>query len=98
MKVDLPAPLSPTRPTTSPALISRLTLSTAVRPPKRLVRFAACKRGVMSISSLPQLLAELIHDNGEDHHCPDRHKLPEGTNAQHNEAVLDGAEDKRAEN
>ena len=38
MSVDLPAPLSPTRPTTSPARTSRLTPLTAVRPPKRLTR------------------------------------------------------------
>ena len=36
IRVDLPAPLSPSRPTTSPAFTPRLTSFTAVRPPKRL--------------------------------------------------------------
>ena len=36
MRVHLPAPLSPSRPTTSPAFTPMLTLFTAVRPPNRL--------------------------------------------------------------
>src|SRR5208283_5837243 len=40
--VVLPAPLGPSRPKTSPRRTSKLTLSTAVKAPKRLVRSLVC--------------------------------------------------------
>src|SRR5271156_7160005 len=40
--VVLPAPLGPSRPKTSPRRTSKLTLSTAVKVPKRLVRSLVC--------------------------------------------------------
>src|SRR5215216_2306528 len=42
--VVLPAPLGPIRPRISPALTSKLTLSTATRPPKRRVALAMLER------------------------------------------------------
>src|SRR5208337_1568935 len=40
MVVDLPAPLGPRKPKTSPLLTARLSRSTAVKSPKRLTRFS----------------------------------------------------------
>src|SRR5689334_8478095 len=42
-RVVLPAPLGPMRANTSPRLMCRLTLSTATRPPKRLVRLVSSR-------------------------------------------------------
>ena len=42
LSVVLPAPLGPSRPNNSPRLTSKLTWSTAVKVPKRLVRSRAC--------------------------------------------------------
>src|SRR5512147_3160376 len=78
MKVDLPAPLSPSRPITWPGKISMLMSLTATRPPKRLVRFFALNKGSMLASLLAQLAPELIDDHCQDQHHPDGHVLPEG--------------------
>src|ERR1700722_15925835 len=43
--VVLPAPLGPSSPKTSPRRTSKLTLSTAVKAPKRLVRSLVCIAG-----------------------------------------------------
>src|ERR1700719_4123801 len=45
-RVDFPAPLSPTSPTTSPAFSSKSTLSSACTGPKRLLTSSRLRRGL----------------------------------------------------
>src|SRR5688500_18112000 len=51
--VDLPAPLSPTRPTTSPACTSKSTPSSACTAPKRLLTPWRASRGPLAVTRLP---------------------------------------------
>src|SRR5512133_103601 len=97
MKVDLPAPLSPIRPITWPGKTSMLTSLTAVKPPKRLVRFFALNKASMLYLLLAQLAPELVDDDGQDQHDTDSHILPEGHNAQQHQPVLDRSDDQRAD-
>src|ERR1700694_3079094 len=53
--VVLPAPLGPMRAKTSPRLICKLTLSTATRPPNRLVKFVS-SRMLSALSGTDALL------------------------------------------
>src|SRR5664279_79300 len=53
-KVVLPAPLGPIRATISPSKMSRLTVSTARRPPKSMVR------SLTSSSFLPLFVAVIV--------------------------------------
>src|SRR3954466_8176891 len=88
MSVDLPAPLSPTRPTTSPGMISRLTSLTAVRPPKRLTRLRT--ESIASISarlrSTGDHVTRLVDEHREDDHDADDDELPVRVDAQQDEA------------
>ena len=61
MIVDLPAPFSPISPLISPASIEKLTLSSAVTPGYRLVRFSTCNIAKAS----PSLCKSFAHD------CPE---------------------------
>src|SRR6267142_1974354 len=53
MTVDLPAPLLPSRPKTSPAWTSKDTSSTATKSPKRFVRWSASRAGEAILLSGP---------------------------------------------
>src|SRR5581483_2397902 len=83
--VDLPQPLGPSKMMNSPSRISRLTPSTAVTLPKRLVRFLSVTLAITS--SLYTAGGEAAHNislhgegdhDGEDvgHHAA-RHQQPE---------------------
>src|SRR4051795_12603976 len=65
--VDLPAPLSPTRPTTSPAWISRSTPSSAWTAPNRLLTPWRASRGeLMATPPDPVRLAGAREGAGAD--------------------------------
>src|SRR5579885_3887976 len=53
--VDLPAPFGPITPRISPLRKEKLRLSTAIRPPKRLVTLTSCSRGAPSSRAAPGL-------------------------------------------
>ena len=74
IRVDLPAPLSPSRPTTSPARTSRLTPSSATTGPKCLVmpsiRNSGAAASAWSMSS-PMRLYEPRRRSRSPRRCPD---------------------------
>src|SRR5215203_690632 len=53
IRVDLPAPLLPSRPKTSPSWISKVTSSTEVKSPKRFTRWMASRAGAAPLTSSP---------------------------------------------
>src|SRR5438477_564578 len=67
-RVDLPAPLSPTKPTTSPAFTSKSTLSRAWTGPKPLLTPSRLSRAPLLVFSafIPSLLAPAPHRATED--------------------------------
>src|SRR5688572_1903482 len=101
MSVDFPAPLSPTRPTTSPGAISRSTPPTAVRPPNRLTM--PRKESMGSTARLPfcspnNEIARLVNEYGEDNHRANDDELPERLDVQHDKACLQHGNNQRADN
>src|SRR5215472_2815797 len=87
IRVDFPAALSPTNPSTSPGYKSRLTSLTAVRPPNRLTRFlteSIASINLPSFHSANDQVARLIDQNRQDHHDADNDILPEGLHVKHN--------------
>src|SRR6188472_3642752 len=97
MSVVLPAPLSPTRPTTSPGMMSRLTSLTAVSPPNRLTRLRTDSIGSMSASlrSADDHVPRLVDEHREDDHDADDDELPERVDAQQDEAGDQDGDDER---
>src|SRR3954451_23823383 len=95
IRVDLPAPLSPARASTSPRRSSKPTLSRAVTPPKRLVRSATARIGAsVGIAHLAgQPLAGLVDQHRHDDDDAHRHELPERLDVDEDEPVLDDGDD-----
>src|SRR5689334_15230001 len=89
--VDLPAPLGPSRPTSSPSRTSRSTPSRAGVPPYSLRSPGAARAAVMSAASYdrPMSSPPAVHWDGHRLHVLDQTRLP------HEEVVLElcGAQD-----
>src|SRR5258707_1279156 len=62
MVVDLPAPLGPRKPKISPRATSSVTLSTAVKSPKRLTSFSMRTADVFPLGSMGHLLLSYQSD------------------------------------
>src|SRR5262249_60340504 len=89
ISVDFPAPLSPSRPTTSPRLIAKLTLFTATKPPKRFVMFLTERSGSV-MSSAPRAttrnqVARLVDQHGDNDDRTDHDELPESLDVEHHQ-------------
>src|SRR5580704_9286971 len=101
IRVDFPAPLSPARASTSPAWSRKETSLRAWTPPNRLETFSASSSGedgddgeLLSIRSFPgNLFLNLVNENRNNDHHPDRHELPEWFNIHKNESVLNDRDD-----
>src|SRR5262245_30867907 len=96
--VDLPAPLSPSRPSTSPRFTRRFTFCKAVSAPKRFATFSTRRASVISTSSgLPQPGQVLVCD----HRDQDRRSLDQEervrVDADQVETVLEHGEDEHAD-
>src|SRR5689334_10517325 len=96
ISVDLPAPLSPSRPSTSPLPRCRLMSCSAVTGPKRLATFST--RRTSSDTAPPPHAADVHVD---DHRDEDRHAEDEvevvRVDALEHQAVAQDAEEQRAE-
>src|SRR3954453_1197396 len=96
ISVDLPAPLSPSRPRTSPLCRCRLTSRSAVTGPKRLETFST--RRTSSETAPPSHAADVDVD---DHRDQDRDAEDEvevvGVDALERQAVAQDAKEQRAE-
>src|SRR3954451_5952134 len=96
ISVDLPAPLSPSRPSTSPLPRCRLTSRSAVTGPKRLATFST--RRTSSDTAPPSHPADVDVD---DHRDEDRDAQDEvevvGIDALERQPVAQDAEEQRAE-
>src|SRR3954471_23624275 len=96
ISVDLPAPLSPSRPSTSPLPRRRLTSRSAVTGPKRLATFST--RRTSSDTAPPSHATDIDVD---DHRDEDRHAEDEvqvvGVDALERQPVAQDAEEQRAE-
>src|SRR5215212_143146 len=96
ISVDLPAPLSPSRPSTSPLPRRRLTSRSAVTGPKRLEMCST--RRTSSDTAPPPYPADVDVD---DHRDEDRHAEDEvevvGVDALEHQSVAQYAEEERAE-
>src|SRR6476619_100630 len=95
IRVDLPAPLSPSNPSTSPLPRCRLTSRSAVTGPKRLATFSTCRTSSANAAPLPDL-----PDVDVDHHCAeDREPEDEvqvvGVHALEGQAVAQDAQEQR---
>src|SRR5712691_11693333 len=85
MSVDLPAPLPPTNPTTSPASRSTLTLSTACTPPNdtRMSRISASGGGLLIVDLPPSAANERIEANRSHQNNPHHDVLGGRIDSQH---------------
>src|SRR3954451_5746613 len=96
IRVDLPAPLSPSNPSTSPLPRRRLMSCSAVTGPKRFATFST--RRTSSDTTPPPDLADVDVD---DHRDQDRDAEDEvevvGVDALEHQAVAQDAEEERAE-
>src|SRR5690348_10708607 len=96
ISVDLPAPLSPSRPSTSPFLRCRLTSRSAVTGPNRFATFST--RRTSSDTASPPHPADVDVD---DHRDDDRDAEDEvqvvGVDALERQAVAQDAQEQRAE-
>src|SRR5262245_53260519 len=95
IRVDLPAPLSPASASTSPRCSSKPTCSSAVTPPKRLVRPRTERiAGSLGIAGLAgQLLARLVNQDRDDDDDTDGDELPERLDVDEDQTVLDHRDD-----
>src|SRR4051812_20832890 len=99
ISVDLPAPLSPSRPSTSPLRRCRLTSRSAVTGPKRLEMFSTRRTSCSGGTATPLSDASDVH---VDHHRDqDRGAQDEvevvRVHALERETVAQDAEEQRAE-
>src|SRR5262249_46027506 len=96
ISVDLPAPLSPSSPSTSPFLRRRLTSRSAVTGPKRLATFST--RSTSSDATAPP---DATHVDVDQHRGDDRDAQDEvevvGVDAPKRQAAAREAEEERAE-
>src|ERR1700722_7986915 len=79
ISVDLPAPLSPAKATTSPGKTSRETLFNAWTPPKCLETLRTPRIGASSLNlpSSQKTTLRLIDEHRNNDHGADRDELPE---------------------
>src|SRR3954447_19421229 len=101
IRVDLPAPLSPTRPSASPRSTSRVTPFSAWTPEYHLCRCLISMIG-LAMSGLhldrPCALTQpRIHHNREDGEQADRHLEPVGVDPAQHQPVVDHADQRRAD-
>src|ERR1700742_240897 len=96
ISVDLPAPLSPSSPSTSPLRRCRLTSRSAVTGPKRLETCST--RRTSSDTAPPSHTADVDVDDhrGDDRHAEDEVQVV-GVHALQRQAVAQDAEEERAE-
>src|SRR3954452_20231344 len=99
ISVDLPAPLSPSRHSTSPARTSIVMSSSAITWPKYLETPRASRTGVSAMSvCLRRALADrVVEQDGEQDHRADEELEPVRVHAGEEDSLLDHAEDQRAE-
>src|SRR5262245_61505853 len=97
IRVDLPAPLSPTSPTTSPGSTAKVTPRSACTAPKCFSTPWSSSRLIGGPSSQSPLAVDLVEPDSEHQHRADRHLLIEGGDGEEVEAVLQYAHDQRAD-
>src|SRR3954465_2456979 len=87
ISVDLPAPLSPSSPSTSPLRRRRFTSRSAVTGPKRLATFSTCRTSSANAAPLPDPPdVDVDHHRGEDRDAEDEVQVV-GVDALEREAV-----------
>src|SRR5580693_3421608 len=96
MRVDLPAPLSPTTPTTSPAAKSRLTPRKTSTLPK-FFRASTRRNRYSAMSGHSEPGTQPVEPYRENQHDADRHLLIKGLDPQEIEAVLHDTHDQCAD-
>src|SRR3954451_12102092 len=98
ISVDLPAPLSPSRPSTSPLRRCRLTSRSAVTGPKRLPTCSTRRTSSDSDTASPPHAADVDvdHHRDEDRHAEDEVEVV-GVDALERQAVAQDAEEQRAD-
>src|SRR5271170_4705813 len=89
IRVDLPAPLSPARATTSPGCTSSETRASACTAPKCLVALRTARIGARSFNLAPSEIPalRLVDQYGNDDHPADRDELPERFHVDEHQAV-----------
>src|SRR5919109_3648329 len=95
IRVDLPAPLSPTRPTTVPASSLKVTPRSASTWPKRFCTASSASRLFIAPRSglLQALGVDPVEPDREDQHSTYRHLLVVGLHREQVQAVLQHAHD-----
>src|SRR6516162_4355902 len=91
IRVDFPAALSPTNPTTSPRYNSKLTSLTAVKPPNRFTRFLTESTGSISLAdfhSADNKIARLVDQHRKYYDDADHDILPERLHVEHDKTVV----------
>src|SRR5271163_700025 len=98
IRVDLPAPLSPARATTSPGCTSSETPASACTPPKCLVALRTARMGARSLNLTPSQKPplRLIDQHGNDDHRADRDELPERLDVDEHQSILNHRNHQRA--
>src|SRR5271154_434133 len=98
IRVDLPAPLSPARATTSPGCTSSETPASACTPPKCLVASRTVRMGARSLNLAPsqKLALRLVDQHGNDDHRAHRDELPKRLHVDEHQPILDDSDDKGA--
>src|SRR5271168_4818068 len=98
IRVDLPAPLSPARATTSPGCTSSETPASACTPPKCLVALRTVRMGARSLNLTPsqELALRLVHQHGNDDHRAHRDELPERLDVDEHQSILNDRNHQRA--
>src|ERR1700742_2792424 len=104
IRVDLPAPLSPSSPSTSPFLRCRLMFSSAVTGPKRLATFSTRRTSpCSSVSDASDATApphaadvDVDHHRHEDRDAEDEVQVV-GVHSLQHQAVAQDAQEQRAE-
>src|ERR1700722_6009500 len=98
IRVDLPAPLSPAKATTSPGCTSSETPASACTPPKCLVALRTARMGARSLSLAPSEVATLclVDQHGNDDHRAHRDELPERLDIDEHQTILDDRDDEGA--
>src|ERR1700736_2196579 len=100
IRVDFPAALSPTSPTTSPGYTSKLTWVTAVKPPNRLSRFLTESMGSMSLSRFhlaDDEVARLIDQHRQYHDDTNNNILPKRLHVEHDKTRRYHRDNQRAD-
>src|ERR1700735_2801068 len=98
IRVDLPAPLSPARATTSPGCTSSETPASAWTPPKCLVALRTVRMGARSLNLAPsqKLALRLVDQHGNDDHRAHRDELPERLDVDEHQSILNARNNERA--